>query len=58
MNKKQYICTKLGIGRHWQGIYNESQRHYLDGKYQEEVIIEQQQYEQQSLIRIKKTICS
>lgn len=35
------LLDKLGIGRQWQGIYNESQRHYLDGRtYKEEVVIE------------------
>ena len=33
------LLSKLDIGRQWQGIYNESQRHYLDGTYKEEVVI-------------------
>ena len=32
------LLTKLGIARQWQGIYNESQRHYLDSRYQDEVV--------------------
>ena len=32
------LLTKLGIARRWQGIYNESQRHYLDSRYQDEVV--------------------
>lgn len=39
-NKLQKLLDKLGIARQWQGIYNESQRHYLDGKYKDEVPIE------------------
>ncbi len=33
------LLGKLGIARLWQGIYNESQRHYLSGLYKEEVVI-------------------
>ena len=33
------LLSKLDIGRQWQGIYNESQRHYLDGTYKEEIVI-------------------
>lgn len=33
------LLSKLEIGRQWQGIYNESQRHYLDGTYKEEIVI-------------------
>ena len=33
------LLDKLGIGRQWQGIYNESQRHYLNGAYKEEVVM-------------------
>ena len=32
------LLGKLGIARLWQGIYNESQRHYLSGLYKEEVV--------------------
>ena len=33
------LLSKLDIGRQWQGIYNESQRHHLDGTYKEEIVI-------------------
>lgn len=33
------LLSKLGIGRQWQGIYNESQRHYLDSTYRDEIVI-------------------
>ena len=33
------LLSKLDIGRQWQGIYNESQRHYLDGTYKQEIVI-------------------
>ena len=33
----QKLKVKLNVYEYWQGIYNESQRHYLDGKYKEEV---------------------
>ena len=33
------LLSKLGIGRQWQGIYNESQRHYLDSIYRDEIVI-------------------
>ena len=30
------LLEKLDIARQWQGIYNESQRHYLDGTYKDD----------------------
>lgn len=33
------LLSKLGIGRQWQGIYNESQRHYLDSTYRDEIVV-------------------
>ena len=37
-NKLQKMLGKHGIARQWQRIFNESQRHYLDGKtYKDEV---------------------
>jgi sugar-specific transcriptional regulator TrmB len=33
------LLGKLDIGRQWQGIYNESQRHYLDATYEDEIVI-------------------
>ena len=33
------LLVKLGIAHQWQGIYNEAQRHYLDGRYKEEVVM-------------------
>lgn len=33
------LLSKLCIGRQWQGIYNESQRHYLDATYRDEIVI-------------------
>lgn len=33
------LLSELGIGRQWQGIYNESQRHYLDATYRDEIVI-------------------
>lgn len=33
------LLSKLSIGRQWQGIYNESQRHYLDATYRDEIVI-------------------
>ena len=33
------LISKLDIGHQWQGIYNESQRHYLNGTYKEEIVI-------------------
>ena len=36
------LLDELGIARQWQGIYNESQRHYLEkGFYKDEVDIKQ-----------------
>ena len=35
------LLSKLGIGRQWQGIYNESKRHYLDATYKEEIVIKE-----------------
>ena len=32
------LLAKLGIARQWQGIYNESQRHYLDSTYNDDVV--------------------
>jgi len=34
------LLIKLDIGSQWQGIYNESQRHYLDATYKDEAVIE------------------
>ena len=33
------LLGKLDIGRQWQGIYNESQRHYLDATHEDEIVI-------------------
>ena len=38
--KLQKLLGKLGIARQWQGIYTESQRHYLDDRYKNEVSID------------------
>ena len=38
-DKLQKLLDKLGIARQWQGIYSESQRHYLDDRYKNEVPI-------------------
>lgn len=38
--KLQKLLGKLGIARQWQGIYTESQRHYLDDRYKNEVPID------------------
>lgn len=38
--KLQKLLDKLGIARQWQGIYSESQRHYLDNRYKNEVPID------------------
>ena len=38
--KLQKLLDKIGIARQWQGIYSESQRHYLDGRYKNEVPID------------------
>ena len=38
-DKLQKLIDKLGIARQWQGIYSESQRHYLDDRYKNEVPI-------------------
>lgn len=38
-DKLQKLLNKLGIARQWQGIYSESQRHYLDDRYKNEVPI-------------------
>ena len=38
--KLQKLKVKLNVFEYWQGIYNDSQRHYLDGtKYKEEVVL-------------------
>ena len=37
--KLQKLLGKIGIARQWQGIYSESQRHYLDDHYKNEVPI-------------------
>ena len=34
------LVDKLGIRREWQGIYNESQRHYLDDHYRNEIALD------------------
>lgn len=39
-DKLQKLLGKLGIARQWQGIYNESKRHYLDDSYKNEVPID------------------
>lgn len=38
--KLQKLLDKIGIARQWQGIYSESQRHYLDDRYKNEVPID------------------
>jgi hypothetical protein len=38
--KLQKLLDKIGISRQWQGIYSESQRHYLDNRYKNEVPID------------------
>ncbi len=38
--KLQKLLGKIGIARQWQGIYSESQRHYLDDRYKNEVPID------------------
>lgn len=38
--KLQKLLDKIGISRQWQGIYSESQRHYLDDRYKNEVPID------------------
>ena len=38
--KLQKLLDKIGIARQWQGIYSESQRHYLDNRYKNEVPID------------------
>lgn len=35
--KLQKLLAKIGIARQWQGIYSESQRHYLDDRYKNEI---------------------
>lgn len=37
--KLQKLLSKIGIAGQWQGIYSESQRHYLDDHYKNEVPI-------------------
>ena len=38
--KLQKLLDKISISRQWQGIYSESQRHYLDNLYKNEVPID------------------